>query len=247
MMQLRSRVLMLLVFATATIAPTLEGQSTGSAAADPSARLRQVLPPDVAAHVLTVIAGARTDGLPAGALEQRALKFAARGVPPADIERAIAEQAERQARVKVLLEAARGAASDDEVDAGAEAIREGLDGHDVSALAKSAPSGRSLTIPLYVLGSLTSRGLPSDKALARVSQSLAAGAGDADLEALPAQALNSRGGAPGEIGRDLGAARRPASAPGASGPPGGGPPAGVPANGGEHRHPTGPPNSPGKP
>jgi hypothetical protein len=245
-MRLRSRLLMVLLLA-ATIAPTLEGQSTGSAAADPSARLREVLPPDVAAHVLAVIAGARSNGLPAGALEQRALKFAARGVPAAEIARAVTEQAERQGRVKVLLEAVRGAASDDEVDAGAEAIREGLDGHDVSALAKNAPSGRSLTIPLYVLGSLTSRGLPSDKALARVSQSLAAGAGDAELEALPAQALNSRGGAAGEIGRDLGAARRPASAPGASGTPSGGPPASVPANGGSHTHPTGPPASPGRP
>jgi hypothetical protein len=238
---------MLLLLAAATSAPSLAGQSTGSPAADPSARLREVLPPDVAAHVLEVIASARVNGLPAGALEQRALKFAARGVPAAEIARAVAEQAERQARVKALLEGARGAASDDEVDAGAEAIREGLDGQDVSALAKGAPSGRSLTIPLYVLGSLTSRGLPSDKALARVSQSLAAGVGDAELEALPAQALNSPGGAPGQIGRDLGAARRPASAPGASGAPGGGPPAGVPANGGAHPHPTGPPASPGKP
>ncbi len=246
-MRLRFALLMLLLLAAATIAPTLAGQSTGGTTADPSARLREVLPPNVAAHVLAVIADARTNGLPAGALEQRALKFAARRVPAAEIARAVAEQAERQARVKGLLEAARGAARDDEIDAGAEAIREGLDGQDVSALAKSAPSGRSLTIPLYVLGSLTSRGLPSDKALARVSQSLAAGAGDAELEALPAQALSARGGAPGDVGRDLGAARRPVSAPGASGSPSGGPPAGVPANGGARTHPTGPPASPGRP
>ena len=246
-MRLRSRMPMLLLLVTATIAPTLEGQSTGSVAADPSARLREVLPPEVAAHVLAVIAGARSNGLPAGALEQRALKFAARGVPAVDIARAVTEQAERQARVKTLLEAVRGTASDDEVDAGAEATREGLDGHDVSALAKGAPSGRSLAIPLYVLGSLTSRGLPSDQALARVSHSLAAGAGDAELEALPAQALNSRGGGAGDVGRDLGAARRPAAAPGASGSPGGGPPAGVPANDGARTHPRGPPTAPGKP
>ena len=246
-MRLRSGMPMLFLLATATIAPTLEAQSTDSRAFDPSARLREVLPPEVAAHVLAVIAGARSNGLPAGALEQRALKFAARGVSAAEIARAVTEQAERQARVKTLLEAVRGTASDDEVDAGAEAIREGLDGHDVSALAKSAPSGRSLTIPLYVLGSLTSRGLPSDQALARVSHSLAAGAGDAELEALPAQALNSRGGVAGETGRDLGAARRPASAPGASGSPSGGPPASVPANGGARTHPGGPPATPGRP
>lgn len=240
---------MLFLLDTATLGSALAGQAAGAAAHDPSARLREVLPPDVAVQVLAVIADARSHGLPATALEQRALKFAARGVPAVDIARSVAEQAQRQTRVMTLLEAVRGSpATSDEVEAGAEAIREGLAGHDVSALAKSTPSGRSLTIPLYVLGSLAARGLPSDQALARVSQRLAAGASDADLETLPEPTTDARSGVPGAIGRDLGATRRPTAAPGASGTPGGGPPAGVPANGGKRTHPSGPPSgTPGRP
>lgn len=248
-MRLRFWMPMLFLLGTATIGPALAGQTTDAPAHDPSTRLREVLPPDVAAHVLAVIADARSHGLPAAALEQRALKFAARGVPASDIARAVTEHAERQTRAKTLLEAVRGSSTTgEEVEAGAEAIREGLDGDDVSALAKSAPSGRSLTIPLYVLGNLTARGLPTGQALERVSNRLAAGASDADLELLPAQANDAHDGAPGAVGRDLGATRRPAAAPGASGTQGQGPPAGVPANGGARTHPSAPPSgTPGRP
>jgi hypothetical protein len=250
MRTMRSRIWMAMFFllCAAMIADSLAAQ-TADASSDPSARLREVLPPDVAAHVLTVIADARAHGLPANALEQRALKFAARGVPPADIARAVDEHADRQVQVKSILEAVRGASTTgDEVEAGAEATREGVDADGVSALAKSAPSGRSLTIPLYVLGSLMARGLPADQALARVNARLAAGASDTALEMLPAQAGNARGGAPGAVGRDLGAARRPSAPPGASGGQGEGPPTGVPANGGRGAHPGGPPSGkPGKP
>ena len=51
-------------------------------AKDPSARLREVLPADVAQRVLARIADARDHQLPAEALENRALKFAAKGVDP---------------------------------------------------------------------------------------------------------------------------------------------------------------------
>src|SRR5688500_15441862 len=69
---------------------------SGSAqAVDPSTRLRAVLPVAVAERVLARIAEARSQGLPAAALEQRALRFAARGVAPTDIERSVNEHAQR--------------------------------------------------------------------------------------------------------------------------------------------------------
>jgi hypothetical protein len=127
-------------------------------------------------------------------------------------------------------------------------MREGADGSAVAALAKSAPSGRSLAVPLYVLGSLTSRVLPSDQALARVRDRLAAGASDSDLESLPAQAQNGLGTGGTPPGRGLGTSQAPGS-PSAGRPAGGGPPAGVPANGGKAAgHATGrPATKPGKP
>jgi len=138
-------------------------------AKDPSARLREVLPADVAERVLARIADARSHQLPADALENRALKFAAKGVDPRNIERSINEQALRMDSAKSALERGRGsAAAGDEIEAGAEAMRKGVDGQAVSLLAKSAPHNRSLAVPLFVIGSLTDRGLSADQALQRV-------------------------------------------------------------------------------
>jgi hypothetical protein len=204
-------------------------------AKDPSTRLREVLPPDVAQRVLARIADARAHQLPAEALENRALKFAAKGVPAADIERSVNEQVGRMdAARSALISGGRSPASD-EIEAGAEAIRKGVDGSAVSLLAKTAPSGRSLAVPLFVIGSLADRGLPADQALQRVLNRLQQKASDADLEAmpgeLPAQAAggrenanNGRGNAYGRSGVN----GRPATA---------GPPAGVPANGGKKSNP----------
>jgi hypothetical protein len=179
-------------------------------AADPSDRLREVLPADVAERVLARIAEARSRELPAQALENRALKFAARGIAPADIERAINEHVDRQAQSRTALEAGRTERPrPEEVEAGAEAMRQGVDGEAVSALARSAPSGRSLAVPLYAIGSLVDRGLPSDAALQRVLERLQARATDAEIERMP-------NGVPR---RDAGAGR---VAP--PGPPGGTPP-----------------------
>jgi hypothetical protein len=194
------------------------GAGAQTPAADPSDKLREVLPADVAERVLARIAAARARELPAQALENRALKFASRGVPAIEIERSISAQAARMDIVKRAIEHGRGTtAQGDEIDAGADALRKGVDGADVSALAKSAPSGRSLAVPLFVIGSLIDRGLPSDEALARVQERLAARASDRELEEMP--------GKPAVTGRDLAATKKPANA----GTPGG-PAANVPRN-----------------
>ena len=208
-------------------------------AKDPSARLKEVLPADVADRVLATIAKARARDLPAAALEHRALKFAARGVAPKDIEKSVADQADRMEKARGALKSRRGTEpSGDEIDAGAEAMRKGVAGAEVSALAKSAPSGRSLAVPLYVIGSLIDRGLPSDEALKRVQERLVARATDREIERLPAQAVAGKANKPAQTGRDLAATRRPGSA-GRSGSAGG-PPASVPVNGGMGTRPAAP-------
>ena len=125
------------------------GAAAQTRANDPSARLAQVLPADVAAQVLAVIAKARAHELPTQALENRALKFAAKGVHPDSIKKSVEEQERRMETANDALRRGRGQKpTDDEIDAGAEAIRKGVDGAKVSELAKSAPSGRSLAVPL---------------------------------------------------------------------------------------------------
>jgi hypothetical protein len=80
------RIFAALMFALA-LAPQLSDAQVP--ASDPSARLRAVLPAQVAERVLARIAEARAHQLPAEALENRALKFAAKGVDPINIERSV--------------------------------------------------------------------------------------------------------------------------------------------------------------
>lgn len=207
----------------------ISGAAAQTPAADPSAKLREVLPADVADRVLARIAAARSQELPAAALENRALKFAARGVPAADIEKSVNAQADRMQKAKDAIDKNRGQrATGDEIDAGAEAMRMGVDGAKVSELAKSAPSGRSLAVPLFVIGSLVDRGLPSDEALKRVQEKLQARATDRDLEALPGSVAATH--KPAQTGQDVADTKRPA---GVGRPATAGRPATVPANAGK--------------
>ena len=227
------------VLALIALSRVVGGQVPGK---DPSARLREVLPAAVADRVLARIADARAHQLPADALENRALKFAAKGVDPRNIERSINEQALRMDSAKVALERGRGAsAAGDEIEAGAELLRKGVDGQQVSLLARTAPHNRSLAVPLFVIGSLTDRGIPADQALQRVLDRLQAHASDADLESMSSDVSGRGNSGQGQgegnngrsNGRALGRTGRPATA---------GPPAGVPGNNGgrnrgQHRGP----------
>ncbi|HEY9230259.1 MAG TPA: hypothetical protein VIP11_26645, partial [Gemmatimonadaceae bacterium] len=180
---------------------------------DASVRLKQALPPAVANRVLAVIARARSHDLPADALENRALKFAAKGVQPDAIEKSVVEHEARMQSGKDAIERARGTKpTGEEVEAAAEVIRKGMDGARVSDLAKSAPSGRSLAVPLYVLGGLLDRGLSSDDAMQRVVEKLRARASDRDLEQMQSDlssgSNNARGNRPAESGRDISETKR---------------------------------------
>ena len=230
------RTFALLLVATVMVARPSSAQTS---AKDPSVRLKEVLPADVAQRVLARIADARARQLPAAALENRALKFAAKGVDPKDIERSVNEQAQRMESARSALASGRGSKpAGDEIEAGAEAMRKGVDGAAVALLAKSAPRDRSLAVPLFVIGSLTDRGLPSDQALQRVLTRLNARASDADLERmpgeLPPQAIAGQANRPAETGREFGQSHRPVNR---GKPATAGPPAGVPGNGGAKSNP----------
>ncbi len=216
-----------------------QGSSAQTPSRDPSTRLREVLPADVAQRVLARIADARARELPAEALENRALKFAAKGVDPIAVERSVNEQAQRMERTRSALASGRGSKpAGDEIEAGAEAMRKGVDGAAVALFAKSAPRDRSLAVPLFVVGSLTDRGLAPAAALQRVLDRLKARASDAELESmpgqLPAQAIAGQGNRPEERGREFGQSHKPTIT---GRPATAGPPAGVPGNGGAKSNP----------
>ena len=151
------------------------------------------------------------------ALRMRAREMAAKGVPAPEIERRLRDYARERAEARAALRrGGRTAPADDEVDAAAVAMKRGVDGAEVSALARTGPSGRSLAVPLFVVSSLVDRGLPADSALARVAARLRARATDRELEqgergtADRGRSAEAPGAAnrPAVTGRDLAALRR---------------------------------------
>ena len=158
------------------------GQSDDASA---GSRLKKLLPRITAERVAGTIAVARAHGLPAAALENRALKYAARQVAPKEIEQAIAADAEAMAKSGDLLTvSAHRNPSAAEIDAAAQLIGEGADSASIAALAKSVPANRSLEVPLRVCAELAATSSAPRDAMSRVAERMRAGASDAQLEHL---------------------------------------------------------------
>ena len=150
-----------------------------------SVRLKEALPRASAQRVLAAIASARSRGLPATMLENRALKFAAKHVKPADIEDAILADAEAMGKAHQLLVAAgRRDPSAEEIDATAQLLGEGADSTSIASLASFAGAGRSVGVPLRVGAELVATSTSPHETLARVEDKVRSGATDAQLEQL---------------------------------------------------------------
>ena len=156
-----------------------------------SVRLKEALPHASAQRVLAAIASARSRGLPANMLENRALKFAAKHVKPADIEDAVVADAEAMGKAQQLLVAAgRREPSAEEIDATAQLLGEGADSASIASLAKFAGAGRAVAVPLRVGAELVATSASPQATLAHVEDKVRGGATDAQLEQLldaPAQ------------------------------------------------------------
>ncbi len=202
---------------------------------DPAARLAGRLSPDLEVAVLQRIEAATARSLPAGSLVDLALQ----GLVKARSGEEVLSALDRHLATLTMARDALGGPDErvpaSEVEAAGLAIRMGADPDAVSAMARSRPAGRSLEIPLLVLGGLSQRGLPSDQALGQVMNRLADQAGDEALLAtlpavgigrgpgsLPAQAVGPGGGAAGLSGPPSGlpvpvgpaGSRRPDAPPG---------------------------------
>ena len=166
---------------------------------DPPERLTEVLPPEVWAQVLERIETARTRELPTQAVANLALEGVAKGRSAQEVLAAVGLLVGDMGRAQdALLQAAGRVPAAGEVEAATAAMRMGVDGMAISELARSQPSGRTLVVPILVMGGLTERGLPSDQALAAVRDRLSAGADDVGLLSHFPQ-----------VGRDLGQGMRP--------------------------------------
>jgi len=202
---------------------------------DPVDRLGAVLPPELMEQVMTRVQSAGAMDLPTQAVANLALEGVAKGRSSAEVLAAVDLLVADLGRGLEALRSAGHTPASGEVEAATAALRMGVDGADVADLARSSPSGRSLAIPLLVMGGLAQRGLPSDQALVAVRERLAARAPDAELLSTfggPGPGLG-RGLAPDGVGTDLAGGRaglpvpvgppdgtgRPPAGPGRGGPP----------------------------
>src|SRR5260221_10037537 len=136
----------------------IAGPAAAQDVTDVAERLRNHLPARVADEVLRRIGEARAQGLPASVLERRALELVAKEVPAGAVARSIDAQARGLATASdALARAGVPAPSPDEIEAGAAAMTRGVDGQGVAQIARAAPSGQSLAVPLFVLASLIDR------------------------------------------------------------------------------------------
>jgi len=112
----------------------------------------------VPAEVQPIIDSAAQAGLPARPLVEKALEGSAKGASPAAIATAVRALAVALGTARDVL----GAATADELNAGAVALRLGARPEDLTRLRTARKS--SLVVPLGVLSDLVARGVPVDTA-----------------------------------------------------------------------------------
>jgi hypothetical protein len=231
-----SRVATWLVLAAAFV------PSAALAQQDPVERLAEVLPESVRERVIARVEEARARQLPEQAMANLALEGVAKGRSAEEVLAAVELLVADMGRAQEALQAAGRPPVAGDIEAATSAMRMGVDGSAVSELARSGPSGRSLAVPLLVIGTLADRGLSSDEALAAVRERLEARADDAELLRAFPDVARGLGMRPDQVGTAQASGRAgfqvpvgpPAEpGPGAGRPPEGrGRPDGVPQGGG---------------
>lgn len=152
------------------------------------------------------VAAARERGLPERPIRRRAAEGRAKGASEAQV--AVSARRVRmnlQSAQEAMVRAGRARPSDEEVERGASAIERGYTRAHIEAVAKSAPSDRSLVVALDVLAQLSERGVPVGKALAQVQSKLESRASDTSISALVTSSTNANLGVGGPANAGVGA------------------------------------------
>ena len=142
-------------------------------------RLSGRLPEPTRAAVAAVVDSARTVGLPAEPLVNRALEGASKGAEGVRIVAAVRALAARLGEARAALGTS---ATEAELVAGAAALRAGATQAFLARLRRESPR-EPLVVPLAVLADLVARGVPADTAAASVLVLVRSGVRDADLVA----------------------------------------------------------------
>lgn len=157
----------------ARVDASAQGSSNGQQAATSA---------DANAKVEANVKLARARHLPEQPIRDRAAEGRAKGASEAQVAAASGRAlAELQASYDAMVKAGRKEPSDAEVARGGELVARGFTSAQIEAVARKAPSDRSLVVAFETLTSLQARGASTARAAARVEQLLAARASDEQL------------------------------------------------------------------
>jgi hypothetical protein len=141
------------------------------------------------------LAAARARHLPERPIRRRVAEGRAKGA--SDMQLAASAHSMRanlESAAEAMVDAGRSRPSDDEIILGAYAMERGYTHAQLEAVARSAPSDRSLVVAFDVLARLQDRGLPVTRAVAQVQSKLESRASDASLDALVSANANANAG-----------------------------------------------------
>jgi len=181
-------------------------------------RLAGRVSPNVAAAVEGTGTAASARGLPVDPLIQKAIEGGAKGIADDRVIAAVNLVVSHLDTAAAALREGGASADTLTIAAGAFAVSAGLNGSDITALARVGATPAALTVGLRVAGTLAALGVPPAENIGLVSVSLRSGKPTADLLLLPASVESevAKGSTPAAAAAGL---SRAAAAQGRHGPP----------------------------
>lgn len=180
----------LAIAATLALAPAVASaqgsvQAQSSTSTSASVRSERALSADAQATVDANIRVAREHQLPEEPIRQRVAEGQAKGASDAQVAAASTRTlAELRGSFDAMVRAGRAEPSNEEVSRGAQLMARGYTEAQIEAVARKAPSDRSLVVAFETLTSLQARGVSTGRAIAQVGSRLSSRASDAQLRVL---------------------------------------------------------------
>jgi hypothetical protein len=179
-----------------------QAAASASAASQASVNIPASYSAESKANIEASFKRAQQKNLPDQAMRQRVAEGRAKAASGAQTAAAVQKtEARLEASQSAMVHAGRTNPSADEINSGEKAMARGATEANVEALAKHAPSDRSLVVAFDVLSTLEAKGTPVSQAVAQITAKLDAHANDDALNALAADAsatgaANAHGGNP---------------------------------------------------
>ena len=181
-----------------------QASTTASATASASTQTSVTIPASYSAqahaNIEAAFKRAQQKNLPDQAMRERLAEGQAKAASDAQVAAAVEKaEARLEASQSAMVRAGRKSPTQQEVNAGEQAMAHGATDSQVEAVAKHAPSDRSLVVAFGVLSKLQAQGRPVDQAVAEITAKLDARATDDALLSLTGSgsaAANAHGNNP---------------------------------------------------